>query len=217
MIQQSFAFVSLPLFGSDEPSMVPGQYGSGAIGKVQFQSDAVAWIERFVQTVMIPGCRLVQRLDPYCLHNGGPVHGMLALYVPRSKASAIRIREVEVPPPCSDPSCGLVFVTQRGFPVEQGNGWCISFDLVINDYELDCISRLQCLLQGLCPRLPDQLHQARGRSRLCPEIAKRFEMVLSRTSATRHPKPLTLVEAIRLVAFCSRRRSSKRVRFSDEI
>lgn len=217
MIQQSFAFVSLPLIGSDEPSMVPGQYGSGAIGKVQFQSDAVAWIERFVQTVMIPGCRLVQRLDPYCLHNGGPVHGMLALYVPRSKASAIRIREVEVPPPCSDPSCGLVFVTQRGFPVEQGNGWCISFDLAINDYELDCISRLQCLLQGLCPRLPDQLHQARGRSKLCPEIARRFESVLSRTSATRHPKPLTLVEAIRLVAFCSRRRSSKRVRFSDEI
>lgn len=44
MIQQRFAFVSLPLIGSDEPSMVPGQYGSGAIGKVQFQSDAVAWI-----------------------------------------------------------------------------------------------------------------------------------------------------------------------------
>ena len=216
MIQQSFAFVSLPLIGSDEPSMVPGQYGLGAIGKVQFQSDAVAWIERFVQTVMVPGCRLVQRLDPYCLHNGGPVHGMLALYVPRSKASAMRIKEVQVPPPCSDPSCGLVFVTQRGFPVEQGDGWCISFDLAINDYELDCISRLQCLLQGLCPGLPDQLHQARGRSKLCPEMAKRFEMVLSRTSATRHPKPLTLFEAIRLVAFCAGRRSNKRVRFSDE-
>ena len=217
MIQQSFAFVSLPVIGSDEPSLVPGQYGSGAIGKVQFQSDAVAWIERFVQTVMIPGCRVVQRLDPYCLHNGGPVHGMLALYVPRSNASAMRIQEVQVPPPCGDPSCGLVFVTQRGFPVDRGNGWCISFDLAINDYELDCISRLQCLLQGLCPRLPDQLHQARDRSKLCPETAKRFEMVLRRTSATRHPKPLTLFEAIRLVAFCTRRRSNKRVRFPDEI
>ena len=217
MIQQSFAFVPLPVIGPDEPSMVPGQYGSGAIGKVQFQSDAVAWIERFVQTVMIPGCRLVQRLDPYCLHNGGPVHGMLGLYVPRSKASAMRIKEVQVPPPCNDPSCGIVFVTQRGFPVERGNGWCISFDLAINDYELDCISRLQCLLQGLCPRLPDQLHLAQGRTKLCPEMAKRFEMVLSRTSATRHPKPLTLFEAIRLVAFFARRRSNKRVCFSDEI
>lgn len=215
MIQQSFAFVSLPLIGSDEPSTVRGQYGSGAMGKVQFQSDAVAWIERFVQTVMIPGCRVVQRLDPYCLHDGGPVHGMLALYVPRSKASAMKIKEVQVLPPFSDPSCGLVFVTQRGFPVERGNGWCISFDLAINDYEFDCITRLRCLLRGLCPRVPDQLQEARARSKLCPEMAKRFEMVLNCTSATRHPKPLTLFEAIRLVAFCTRRRSDKRVRFSD--
>lgn len=217
MIQQSFVFVPLPVIGTDEPSMALGKYGSGAMGKIQFQSEAVEWMERFVETVMIPGCRVVQRLDPYCFHDSGPVHGMLALYVPRSKASAIRIKEVQVPPPSDDPSCGLVFVTQQGFPVERGDGWCISFDLAINDYEFDCITRLQCLLQGLCPRLPDHLRQARNRSKLCPEEAKRFDVVLKRTSATRHPKPLTLSDAICLVAFFARPLSEKRVRFSDEL
>ena len=125
MLQQSFAFVTLPSIGSDDPSMVPGRYGLGAMGKVQFQSQVVGWIERFVQTVMIPGSRVVQRLDPYCLYDGGPVYGMLALYVPKTKASAMRINDVQIAPPLNDASCGLVFVTHRGSPVERGDGWCI--------------------------------------------------------------------------------------------
>lgn len=214
MTEQSFAFVQLSPIGSDEPSMAPGQYGLGAIGKIQFESHTVAWIERFVQKVMIPGCRVVQRLDPYFLHDGKQVPGMLALYVPRKKASALRINDIQVAPPSFDPSCGIVFVTRRGFPVDRGDGWCISFDLAINDYELDCVTRLQCLLQGLCPRVSDQLENARNCLRLDPEKAKCFEIVLARTSATRHPKSLSLSEAISLVAFCARRKSKKRVRLN---
>lgn len=217
MIQQSFAFVQLPCtIGTDVPSTVRGQYGSGAMGTIQFRSHLIQWIERFVQIVLLPGSRVVQRLDPYCLHDGKPVHGILALYVPKSRASAIMVKDIEMPPPSYDPSCGIVFVTQRGYPVELGDGWCISFDLAINDYELDCVTRLQCLLQGMCPRLPDQLDLALNSTRLDRDKAKCFEMVLNCRSATRHPRSLTLPEAISLVTFCARRRSGKRVRFSEQ-
>lgn len=217
MIQQSFAFVSVPIIGSDEPGTLPGQYGVGSMGKVQFQSEPITWIERFARAVLVPGSRVLQRLDPYTLHHGGPVEGLLALYVPKSKPSAMSIKEVLVPPPSNDPSCGIVFVTSRGYPFERGNGWCISFDLAINDYELDCTTRLQCLLQGLCPRLSEQLALAQKRTKLQLSTVMPYKMVVSCPSATRHPRPMTLSEAIFHVAACARPRSEKRVQVTDAL
>ena len=218
MIEQSFAYVHvLPLVGLDHPGMEPGQYGVGSMGQVQFQSHVITWIERFAQTVLFPGHSIVQRLDPYHLYDGGSVEGILALYIPKDQASAIQVLNhnndsVRVPPPSNDPSCGLVFVPTRGHPINTRDGWCISFDLAINDYELDCITRLQCLLQGLCPRVPEQLVLARQCTRLRFATAMPFAKVLQCPSATRHPRSLTLWKAIFLVAACARRPCSKRVR-----
>ena len=216
MIRQSFAFVTLPIIGSNLPSNAPGEYGTGSMGKVQFQSDAVAWIERYAQEMLFSGSRVLQTLDPYSLHDGRPVKGALALYVPKNKSSAISIKDVVVRPPSQEPSCGIVFVTVRGYPVEVGDGWCISFHLAINDYDLDCATRLQCLLQGLCPNVAEQLALARKRVRLNPEEAKRFQMSLACPSATRHPRPILLSNAIFLVAVCARRSHKKRQRGRSE-
>ena len=217
MIRQSFAFVTLPIVGSDEPCNAPGRYGTGSIGKVQFQSHAVAWIERFAREFLFSGARVVQCLDPYSLHDGGPVNGVLALYVPRNRSSAMSIKDFVVEPPSCNPTCGLVFVTARGHPSEVGDGWCISFDLAINDYDLDCVTRLQCLLQGLCPSSTVQLALARKSIRLNPEVAQRFQMVLGCPSATRHPRPLSLSEAILLVAACARAPRGKRPRCNEPL
>lgn len=216
MIRQSFAFVALPTIGSNLPSNAPGEYGTGSMGKVQFQSDAVAWIERFAQEMLFSGSRVVQTLDPYTLHDGRPVKGELALYVPKNKSSAISIKGVVVRPPSQEPSCGVVFVPVRGHPVEVGDGWCISFHLAVSDYDLDCATRLQCLLQGLCPNLMDQLALARKRIRLNPEETERFQMPLACPSATRHPRPMSLSKAILLVAVCARRSREKRQRGRSE-
>ena len=102
------------------------------------------------------------------------------------------------------------------YPVEVGDGWCISFHLAINDYDLDCATRLQCLLQGLCPNVAEQLALARKRVRLNPEEAKRFQMSLACPSATRHPRPILLSNAIFLVAVCARRSHKKRQRGRSE-
>ena len=216
MIRQGFAFVTLPTIGANLPSNAPGEYGTGPMGKLQFQSDAVAWIDRFAQEMLFSGSRVLQTLDPYSLHDGRPVKGELALYVPKNKSSAISIKGVVVRPPSQEPSCGVVFVPVRGHPVEVGDGWCISFHLAANDYDLDCATRLQCLLQGLCPNLVDQLTLARKRIRLNPEETKRFQMPLACPSATRHPRTLSLSDAILLVAVCARRSREKPQRGKGE-
>ena len=215
MIHQSFAFVSIPLIGTEEPYNNPGEYGTGSMGKIQFQSSAVAWIEHFVQNVLVPGSRVLQCLHPYSLHDGGPVNGVMALYIPKRRSSAMLVNGVPVYPPSDDPSCGLVFIPARGYPREKGDGWCILFDLAFNDYDLDCVTRLQCLLQGLCPNSMEQLALARKRNRLDLEQAKRFQMALGRPSATRHPRPMALSEAIFLVAVCARIPLGKRPRCSE--
>lgn len=215
MTRQSFAFVSIPPIGTDEPCNLPGQYGVGSMGKVQFQSSVVTWIERFVQNVLVPGSRVLQCLHPYSLHDGGPVKGVMALYVPKRRSSAMSVNGVPVNPPSDDPSCGLVFIPARGYPGEKGDGWCILFDLAINDYDLDCVTRLQCLLQGLCPNSMEQLALARERNRLDLQQASRFQMALGCPSATRHPRPMALPKAIFLVAACARIPLGKRPRGSE--
>ena len=215
MIRQSFAFVSIPPIGTDEPCNNPGQYGVGSMGKVQFQSSAVAWIEHFAQNVLVPGSRVLQCLHPYSLHDGGPVKGVMALYIPKRRSSAMSVNGVTVNPPSDDPSCGLVFIPARGYPREKGDGWCILFDLAINDYDLDCVTRLQCVLQGLCPNSMEHLALARKRNRLDLGQAKRFQMALGCPSATRHPRPMALSEAIFLVAVCARIPLGKRPRCSE--
>ena len=122
MILQGFAFVDVPPLGENGPSNLPGQYGSGAVGTIQFQSTCVTWIERIATACLFPGNRVVQRLRPYTLYDGGRVDGELSLYVPKTKPSAMSIERDVVSPLSGAPSCGIVFVTARGHPVEKLDG-----------------------------------------------------------------------------------------------
>ena len=223
MISQGFAFVDVPPLGENGPSNLPGQYGSGVAGTIQFQSTCVTWIERVATTRLFPGNRVIQRLRPYTLYDGGHVNGVLSLYVPKTKPSAMSIERDVVTPSSGAPSCGIVFVTARGHPVEKLDGYCFTFDLAINDDpELDCVTRIQCLLQGLCPSCPQQRNLARQNTRLDLDLAKRFVGALACQSATRHPKAMTLHDALFLLTVCARpptseqRSHEERPYFPDE-
>ena len=205
MISQGFAFVDVPSLGENGLSNLPGQYGSGVVGTIQFQSTCVTWIERVATTRLFPGNRVIQRLRPYTLYDGGHVDGVLSLYVPKTKPSAMSIERDVVTPLSGAPSCGIVFVTARRHPVEKLDGYCFTFDLAINDDpELDCVTRIQCLLQGLCPSCPQQRNLARQKTRLDLDLAKRFVGALACQSATRHPRAMTLHDALFLLTVCAR-------------
>ena len=223
MISQGFAFVDVPPLGENNPSNLPGQYGSGVMGTIQFQSTCVTWIECVATAHLFPGNRVVQRLRPYAFYKGGLIDGMLSLYVRKTKSSAMSIEREVVTPLSGAPSCGIVFVTARGHPVEKLDGYCLTFDLAINDDpELDCVTRIQCLLQGLCPSCPRQRHLARQKTRLDPDLAERFAGALACQSAIRHPRAMTLHDALFLLTVCARlptsgqRSHEERPYFPDE-